>query len=685
MFSSTSSEVSTTSQYQSELSKEATVTTQTSASASANILGYKFGSDESFSKSEKSREFAMDRTQTQTTTFQSRALCTEFEARLQRFYKHELQDAFQTALDSLPSTFDKNNDLHKGLFGDFLNEYGTHYVNYVVLGAKQIYSLEMKSLDVLALTQKNIDVSTSTSSKTMFGFEQSAEVTASGTIPGTPVELSVTGNVTVQVGGEVSESTFMSESENVKNLNSIRMMTQRVVETNVGGTPPADGKWQTWASTAKDRPMPIVYELSELTVFMEKEVAEAFADYIEFYLEQGGTEERTILDALHYGVSRPDGTPIASYTLDPTFGQRTRSDYLARTDDSEIPASEFHRYDLVWDGSKVINAAVFLTIIRDNLSPNKFEDFFEFDEITGESITNDDLSLTAGLQIPFGLILEPGRATAGIYGVSNPKLLESFSYLAADDLPANVTYTAGVVHPQGYRTNREFGSDLIFEISQGSDTEFIVTFMQEFMEVPTCLAFPLWFPKDGVYPAKMGEVMLASRFCDKKECMLQVGTPSEDGVPEDKNLGFSFIAFDGALKDAGIVHGNVGSYRGEQGEVGNDFVVADSFVGNNFNASRYGQFGILIQFHQKFLDIPSVIVTPRIGTFENLSGEYIVNVNIVDGGPPKNKVEYEVPAVYVEHVTTSQVMIRAFIVNTGETPSSQIAFSFVAVGPVAKT
>jgi len=260
-FSSSSTEISSTNEYQKELSREAMVTRQTSASG--NILGFKFGVDSFYSRSDNFQSFAMQRLQTQTTSYQSRALCTEFEARLQKFYEHTLQDAFRRGLDSLLSTFDSGNEEHKALFGDFLDEYGTHYVNYVALGAKQVYSLEMKSLDIMELRSMEIEVSTSTSSKTMFGFERSAQVEGSGKVKGVDVKVST--EIRVQAELSTSESMTETVSEKEMELNEIRQRTQRVVETNVGGTPPSDGQWQTWAATARERPMPILYELSELT------------------------------------------------------------------------------------------------------------------------------------------------------------------------------------------------------------------------------------------------------------------------------------------------------------------------------------------------------------------------------------------------------------------------------------
>jgi len=653
-------------------------------SASANIFGFKFGTDRFFSRSTKYRAFAMERLETQTTTFDSRALCTEFEARLQRFYDHELQDAFLRALNMLPNTFDRESEEHRALFGGFLNEYGTHYINYVVLGAKQVYSLEMKSLDVLSLRQMSVQVSETTSSKTMFGFARSAQVTAGGMIPGTPINVSV--NTEISAEGEVSTTEMMTEtiSEEEERLNMIRAKTQRVVETNVGGTPPADGQWQTWAATAKDRPMPIVYELSELTEFMTEEVAAAYADYIEYYLEAGGTDDRNIEDALHYGVAQPKGMPISSYTLDPTSGQRTLTEYLeAQLDSSEDVPDEnrFHRYNFLWDGSEVHESAVFLTLIRDNISPN-------FDEDTREIEVYNSDRYPSGIQIPFGLRILPGQATAAIFGVTDPKNLNSFSYLAADNLPANTTYKAGVIHPQGYPINKVHGTDIGFEISQDNDREFIVTFTTPFVETPTFLAFPLWFPLDGTYPTQFTDVSLAARSCNTTVCRLQVGARLEpeivDSVAEDQYLGFSFVAIDGSQRNiTGLVHG---TFRHDDG-------IEPDFGSKGYRASFYQgeDIGVLIEFEQKFQDIPSVIVTPHIKE-EVLAGSILPTTwwelfSVVGQPelPPETQLVYTLPSVYIEHITTSQVLIRARLAEVVgmEGTLTSIDFSFVAAGPMA--
>lgn len=680
-FESKSTEVSTTSQYQKELSLESTVTRQTSASF--NIFGLKFGTDSYFSMSEKYRSFAKQRTEAQTTTFQTRAFCTEFEARLQRFYDHEPTDAFHRALATLPNKFEKNNETQRELFGNFLDEYGTHYVNYVVLGAKQLYSLEMQSRNVLLLREMSIDVSKSTSSKTLFGFDKTAKVSAGATIPGTPISVNVETDITVQAEAGFSNSAANQETEEEKNLDEIKARTENFIETNVGGTPPVDGQWQTWAATAKDRPMPIIYELTELSSLMLEEVAEAFADYVEYYLENGRTtDDRTINDALHYGVAAPDGQAISSYTNDPTANQRALTELVKSKEEfvefnpvivGNRTADSFFRYNVLWDGSDLFGSALLLTLIRDNISPNQQEDLGELGLVT------DDFT-PKGIRIPFGLSLDPGKATAAIFGATGVEDLTSFSYLAADDIPVNDMYRVGVIHPQGYATNRIFKNKVSFSIRQRNDQEFVVEFSPPFKETPTFLAFPLWFPINDNYPARRIDVSVATRSCSTTECSLQVGGP---GV--DKLLGFSFVSFDGALNNTdGIVHGNINI---ESVLGGRSFDVSEPMngVGNNFTAvSSIGRKqslgpqnsttftgGILITFANEFQDIPSVTVTPQIDEAQ-LFQTYLP------------LAAYGLPFAVVEHVTTKQVLIKAALVTfqSDEYLYTPVPFSFVAVGPM---
>jgi hypothetical protein len=107
--------------------------------------------------------------------------------------------------------------MQKELFGTFLSEYGTHYVNYVVLGAKQMYSLEMKSENVLRLREMSIDVSKSTSSKTMFGYDRTSKVSAGAKVPGTPISVNVQTEIAVQAEAGVQSSDSSRETEEETN------------------------------------------------------------------------------------------------------------------------------------------------------------------------------------------------------------------------------------------------------------------------------------------------------------------------------------------------------------------------------------------------------------------------------------------------------------------------------------
>lgn len=688
-FASKSNEIASTSQYQRELSSEATVTRQTSASG--NILGFKFGSDSFFSRSERYESFSSNRATTQTTSFESKALCTEFEARLHRFHTHEREDDFNRALATLPTSFNRDDEMHKQRFGDFLNEYGTHYVNYVVLGAKQVYSLEMMSIDVIRLQNQGVSVAQSTSSKTMFGFERSADVGVSGTVPGTPAEVSVMTTVTVEASTSSTNTDTRAMSRKEEQLEMIRQSTTTVVETNIGGTPPSNGQWQNWAATAKIRPMPIMYELSEVTEFMSEEVAEAFANYLEYYLEQGrSTDNRQISDALHFGVAGPEGEAISSYTLDPISKQRALTQFQ-EANSTGLSIDKFFRYNILWEGSGDYESAVFVTLIRDNLCPNEQEDLLEF------GVINDQMEPYM-LQVPFGLRLAPGKVTAAIFGVDlDDKLnLTSFSYLAADNIPNNTFgYVAGAVHPQGYATNNVFGSNIGFKISQTNDREYIVTFSTPFKEPPTTLFAPLWFPRSDALPTQIGEVIVGSRGCTVTECKLQVGSvrpnlPANFFSTEDRFLGFSFMSFDGAMNNtAGMVHGRVELVAGNlnvnitapaDGK-GKNFTATPMFKRTSFGFLEFESFGgVLIEFANEFIDIPSVIVTPEIGTTNLSQSDF-------DG---KALDDYTIPYVVVEHITTSQIFVKAailFYAKDADSPSSlflytPVSFSFVAVGPV---
>ena len=64
----------------------------------------------------------------------------------------------------------------------FIIEYGTHYVNRVVLGAKQIYSTIMKSEDVLTLREEKVQVEKTLGVKAMFAFNKDDDDSGSSSV-----------------------------------------------------------------------------------------------------------------------------------------------------------------------------------------------------------------------------------------------------------------------------------------------------------------------------------------------------------------------------------------------------------------------------------------------------------------------------------------------------------------------
>ena len=103
------------------------------------------------------------------------------------------------------------------------------------------------------------------------------------------------------------------------------------------------------------------------------------------------------------------------------------------------------------------------------------------------------------------------------------------------------------------------------------------------------------------------------------------------------------------------------------------------------------------KFDAKVQDIPSVTVTPQIGD-AMLFGK-ILPKSAYEGTSSQEIGSYRIPSVYIEHVTTSQALIRAnlayakLVKNNEEgggvnKPASDyyrtpVPFSFMAVGPVA--
>lgn len=115
----------------------------------------------------------MQREETETTTFETVATCTVFEARLHGYFGFNATDLFSSAVSGLPVPFDSTDGTNLDLYRKFYGEYGTHYVSQITLGAKHVYSSVFSSTDVLELKRTGTDVGTSVSARG-FGIQVSA-------------------------------------------------------------------------------------------------------------------------------------------------------------------------------------------------------------------------------------------------------------------------------------------------------------------------------------------------------------------------------------------------------------------------------------------------------------------------------------------------------------------------------
>lgn len=178
-FSSSSVEVSSSSDYSKQLSNEAE--TSDSLNVNAKVSGgfdsfsasASFSQDQKFTGSQKYDEFSQARSSEKTTTFEAKALCTEFTANIQPDAQIQPDAVYRSALNKLPVPFVNTTMAHKEAYTHFFRTYGTHYVHHLVLGAKHIYSTVMKASDAMELSKKNIDV------KSTLSVQRQAEISGS--------------------------------------------------------------------------------------------------------------------------------------------------------------------------------------------------------------------------------------------------------------------------------------------------------------------------------------------------------------------------------------------------------------------------------------------------------------------------------------------------------------------------
>ena len=112
-------------------------------------------------------------------------------------------------------------------------------------------------------------------------------------------------------------------------------------------------------------------------------------------------------------------------------------------------ASSFYSYEAIWDGSKAVVSAYFVTPIYGVLVPSPLDEdrFVSMDQMA---------FLRSGVSSYFGLMstTDPSIARFGLRIFESTTFssrdIESFSFLSADNLEKNPSITAGVIHPDGF-------------------------------------------------------------------------------------------------------------------------------------------------------------------------------------------------------------------------------------------
>jgi hypothetical protein len=547
----------------------------------------------------------------------------------------------------------------------------------VVLGAKHIFSSIMKSKDVMELTRVNVDI------KSSLSFNVQAEVKS----PSFEVKASAEGEETADT------------KKTRENINSIQKKIKNVDEISVGGRPPVDGNWKTWARTVRERPMPVRLELKAIWEYMNEDQAKAFLDalLVLYDLDLRVEPSYEILESMHFGLYQSDALAITSYSTSPNDKYRCLLSVENRTGIGI-------EYSAVWDGAQTEISAFFVTMLHGDVVPNKEEDL-------NSSYTTDGPG-RSGIYHPFGQLSldNPASPKFTVYDFDSLDIIEdpqSFSFLSADNLSNEADLIAGVIHPSGYSVNEVFGVRNGYEVEKENKRTFKIQFtnymdptQSPFSSVrPTFIAFPIWFDSKNDMPQRVEDITI-SVFCTGRyelcvsttgchrmwmkgsdgrgrneyvkeipgpvECFVRVGCDNREVLDCDlaaDSLGFSFLAL--GSETTGIVHGHVDL------DVSTDFkrVVGCDVLSNDDGS-------VLITFDEPYKALPSVVLTPY--------HEMKVFYDGVDQLIESSESPIELSIAVVEFVTTRSALVRVGQFekgNDGTSFFSSSAFDFVVAGP----
>lgn len=340
-------ETSSESQIRQALNQEATISDSFSLSVGGgisvfgknNILGglnAKVSTSYSFSESSRFERIRNTNIARNFVSFESRAVCSEFEGSFNPYAKHELDPIFKEALNGLSVPYDPSKQRDKDLYEKFFNTYGINYVRSVVLGGKRIYSTSMSSKDYSSLVRDSVDV------------ESTMSFEVSGGISGSAASRGMLGGDDKCCDSDSKNSADEKEEENglfsfnanadskyniaryarnKRQAEAALKISEKDIETSettIGGLPSAD--WREWAKTVKQKPMPIKYELGSIMEFMDIQQSTAFVDAFEdiFRINLGENVADSLLQSnvFRTAVINGRGDPLSSSSANPNSKYR---------------------------------------------------------------------------------------------------------------------------------------------------------------------------------------------------------------------------------------------------------------------------------------------------------------------------------------------------------------------------
>ena len=303
-----------------------------------------------FESSKKFESFRQGLVEQSEVSYEAKAICTNFHAQFEPYYNQTKSSAFERGLASLPIPYDGADESHRSAYENFIEAFGTHVVAEVSIGAKHIFTSRISTEDVLDLTREKVDIANSMSfdlQASIFGdATKASEQLTAATSKGGSNDNSITVIVTNQVptsdddddggvgelsgilgaSGSFSTTQESSTSSFSESQEKIKSKIKSIEEVNVGGTPPADGNWKTWASDLVPKGMPVQWSLVPIWDFMTSEgtdaLADAFVDIYGFDLSSQN-EDDSLLNAMHFGVADGTGRPISSYSSSAGSDYRT--------------------------------------------------------------------------------------------------------------------------------------------------------------------------------------------------------------------------------------------------------------------------------------------------------------------------------------------------------------------------